>query len=458
MIFEELAWRDPIDAFAPLAGASHAHLLHAGVRSEQPGWSVIVTDPSSIYCVRNNRAIVDGADVDGDPLDVLQQLLKARSPADPAPEAPDAPFLTGALGFIGYEAGALLEPSVTGPVSPFSFPDVAFGFYDGALVFDRSNRRVYVAGLTADVAKNLKSAFHLQSQGEHSQNNADGVSSNFTTEEFQSAISEVIDAILKGDIFQANIAQHLSAREYSAAPFDIFGRLSSASDAPFGAFLQYEEGAILSNSPERFFRLSDYKGVRRVRTEPIKGTRPRGCTEEEDRELAKTLLKDEKERAENIMIADLMRNDLSRICQDESILEEEICKLVSLASVHHLVSIISGELKQELDVVDVIRALFPCGSITGAPKIQAMKTIAAIEPCGRGPYCGAIGYIDDRGNADFSVSIRTMMATSSQVGHDLVFPVGGGVTLRSEPEAEYQETLVKARSILRALEILDIAP
>ena len=458
MIFEELAWRDPIDAFAPLAGTSHAHLLHAGANSEQPGWSVIVTDPSNVYCARNGRAIVDGADTDGDPFDVLQHLLKSRSPFEPAPQAPDAPFLTGALGFIGYEAGALFEPSATGPVSPFPFPDMAFGFYDGALVFDRNNRRVYVSALTADIAENLKRIFHLHSQSDPSQNNADGASSNFTREKFRSAVSIVIDAILKGDIFQANIAQHLSAREYSATPFDIFGKLSSASDAPFGAFLQYEEGGILSNSPERFFHLSDERGVRRVRTEPIKGTRPRGRTEMEDRELADGLINDEKERAENIMIADLMRNDLSRICKDESIFEEEICKLVSLASVHHLVSIISGELKEGLGVVDVIRALFPCGSITGAPKIQAMKTIAAIEPCGRGPYCGAIGYVDDRGNADFSVSIRTMIATPGKIGHDLVFPVGGGVTLRSEPEAEYQETLVKARSILWALEISDIVP
>ena len=453
MIFEELAWRDPVEAFAPLAGVPDAHLLHAGAKSDEPGWSVIVTAPSAVYTVSDGRAVVNGAHVNGAPFGILQKLLATRRSAPVDGRASQAPFLTGVLGFIGYEAGALLEPTAAGSGSPFPFPDMGFGFYEGALVFDREHGRAYLAAATDEVAETLQSVFRQSVQEGKHQSNAEGLASNFSEEGFTTAISTVINAILDGDIFQANIAQHLSAMEYSAAPIDIFRKLSSASDAPFGALLQYEEGVILSNSPERFFQLTEQSGARRVRTEPIKGTRPRGVTKEEDKKLATALVNDEKERAENIMIADLMRNDLSRICEDESIEEEEICKLVSLASVHHLVSIISGALKEGLDVVDVIKALFPCGSITGAPKIQAMKTIAAIEPCGRGPYCGAIGYIDDRGNADFSVSIRTMMAMPESHGHRLVFPVGGGVTLRSEPDAEYQETLVKARSILRALEL-----
>lgn len=456
MIFEEFAWRDPVATFAPLAQRPHAHLLHAGAKSDQPGWSVIVTEPSTIYGARDGKAMINGAVADGDPFEVLQQFLRTRCSPETCCDASGAPFLTGALGFIGYEAGALLEPTARGPASPFLFPDMAFGFYDGGLLFDRHNHHAFLFATTSSVADALREVIHHPVQNPTPVSVAEEVSSNFSQGDFTAAILDVIAAILDGDIFQANIAQHLSAKGCRSTPFDVFRKLSAESDAQFGALLQYEEGTIVSNSPERFFRLTEEGGPRYIRVEPIKGTRPRGVSREEDENFARALINDEKERAENIMIADLMRNDLSRICTDESIVEEEICKLVSLASVHHLVSIISGKLQETLDVVDVIRALFPGGSITGAPKVQAMKTIAAAEPCGRGPYCGAIGYIDDRGNADFSVSIRTMMATLEKGGHKLVFPVGGGITLGSEPAAEYQETLVKARSILRALEMSDI--
>jgi para-aminobenzoate synthetase component 1 len=224
------------------------------------------------------------------------------------------------------------------------------------------------------------------------------------------------------------------------------------SSAGYAAFLPGREGAVLSASPELFFRIEPSSGGgARIVAEPIKGTRPRGATPEEDAALAAALLADPKDRAENVMIADLTRNDLSRICRDGGVREEAICALATHAGVHHLVSRIGGELLDGVDAAAALRALFPCGSITGAPKIEAMRAIAEIEGEGRGPYCGAIGFIDDAGASTFSVAIRTAVAERRSAALRLSLPVGGGVTLRSDSDAEYEETRTKARGLLAAL-------
>ena len=457
MIVEELAWRDPIEVFAPLAQRPHAHLLHAGGKAHEPGWSVIVCDPVKRFHVSGHAAFIDGKRVDGDPFGLLRGMLASRRQgAQRRGEGIKAPFLSGAIGYVGYEVGALLESTASGPVSPFPLPDMTFGFYNDALLFDREKSRAYLVSIGGNIARSkqadlLREIYNAPPVLRRPLPSAKNRSPNFSEEEFKNAVTMVIRSILEGDIFQANIAQHLSAQLESHNLLGLFHTLSQASDAEFGAVLQYEGAAIISNSPERFFQLQENDGVFNVRTQPIKGTRPRGETLEKDEALKLSLISDAKERAENIMIVDLIRNDLSRVCEDASILEEEICSVVSLSSVHHLVSTISGQLKSDCDVIDVIKALFPCGSITGAPKIEAMKTIASIEPTGRGPYCGALGYIDDSGAADFSVAIRTMIAAPNADGLDLVFPVGGGITLLSDPFSEYKETLIKARSIRKAI-------
>ncbi|MCA8889887.1 MAG: anthranilate synthase component I family protein, partial [Parvularculaceae bacterium] len=284
--------------------------------------------------------------------------------------------------------------------------------------------------------------------------------STFSTAQYRAAVAEVVERIRAGEIFQANISQVLSARlgENNTA-YELFTARSIAGGidgmANFSAFVKLNGGDIVSFSPERFFRVRHCSDGFSVVAEPIKGTRPRGANPASDRRLAQELLNDPKDRAENIMIADLTRNDLSRVCRDGSIREDEICALMTLPTVHHLVSRISGVLRADLGPLDVLEAMFPCGSITGAPKIQAMQVIADVERRGRGPYCGAIGYIDDGGEADFSVAIRTMIATESSAGSkspaSLSIPVGGGITVRSDPQSEYEETLSKAAGALTAL-------
>ena len=444
MIRRDINWRSPLDAFTPLAGEPHACLLQAGEAARDPGWAILAAFPEAVLTAREGTAFLSGARLDEAPFAALKKLAAARRLSDGAETG--APFSTGLVGYIGYEMGGALEPAGAGPASPFDLPDMAFGAYDAAALFDRKSRRAFILARTQIAAERLEEALGVAAvAAPEPLGGVGGVGSNFDAGAYRQAVAGVIELIRAGALFQANLAQQLTVEDV-VSPYEVFQRLMQG-DAAFGACLQYPEGTIVSNSPERFFSLTPLGDAMRLLAEPIKGTRARGENAAEDARLAAELLADPKERAENVMIADLTRNDLSRVCLDDSIREEAICELSTLASVHHLVSRISGVLNPGLGPADVIEALFPCGSITGAPKIEAMKTIAEVEKTGRGPYCGAIGYLDDRGGADFSVAIRTMIME----GRRATVPVGGGVTLRSDPQAEYRETLVKARAMLGAL-------
>jgi len=441
MIVQDLDWREPYAAFAPLTGEAHAHLLHGGDRAHNADWSIIAAFPKCVLEI--------GADDAGDPFGQLQALISERKIDDCARPA-GAPFVSGIIGYAGYEMARFVEPSLSLPASPFALPDMVFGVYDAAAVFSRKTRRAFLVGREETACIRLAAALGNDAPQRSVLPEYRQITSNFTARQYEAGVRSVIEDISNGDYYQANISHQFSIEtsgEFNA--FSLFRRLAGESDAFYGALLQYPDGAILSNSPERFFCVTQGEGgARRIVTEPIKGTRPRGAAALDDLALAQELLNDPKDRAENIMIADLMRNDLSKICCDGSIQEEAICELMSLANVHHLLSRISGELRDDVRFSDIFSALFPCGSITGAPKIEAMNAIAKTEQIGRGPYCGAIGYIDDSGAAEFSVAIRAMMVTKNN--KRLTIPVGGGVTLRSDPYQEYQETLTKAHSALEA--------
>lgn len=437
----EIDWRSPADAFAPLVGVAGAHLLHGGDRAQSADWSIIVAFPAGV--------VETGESASDNPFRRLDAALRDRGggslKAGPAP----FPFISGALGFAGYESARFVEPSLCLPPSPHGLPDCWFGIYDASALFSRSQRRCWIAGRDAAARRRLERALGADPLPPPQALAGGAPGSNFNGEQYERAVSEIIGAILDGDYYQANLSQAITVPLASDADaFTLFRLLASRSDAFHGAFLQFEGGAVVSNSPERFFRVEESAGgARRIVAEPIKGTRPRGDTPREDRALAAELLADPKDRAENVMIADLLRNDLSRICRDGTICEEAVCALMSLTHVHHLVSRISGVLRDDVRLGDIFTALFPCGSITGAPKIEAMRAIARLEKIGRGPYCGAIGYADDRGGADFSVAIRTLIVS----GGVCTLPSGGGVTLRSDPAREYRETLVKAGAALAAL-------
>ncbi len=442
MIVWEIDWRSPYEAFAPLAGAPHAHLLHGGDRSETAEWSIIAAFPADI--VSTNNVVESGNVFDALNERINERKIIARNKAD------HLPFISGHIGFAGYEAARFLEPTLRMPPSAFGFPDLVFGAYDAAAVFSRRARTAYIAGRDVKACRRLRGALGKERLSAPSLQKFGPPTSNFKQTRYEACVRTVIEQIREGDYYQANISHQINAlAEAPVDAFSLFRRLASNSDAQFGALMQFPEGAVISNSPERFFRIGPPADGRRIVAEPIKGTRPRGAAPAEDNMLAQELLNDPKDRAENIMIADLMRNDLSRICRDGAVREEAICELMKLANVHHLLSRISGVLRDDISFVEVLSALFPCGSVTGAPKIEAMNAIASFERKGRGPYCGAIGYVDDGGAADFSVAIRTMMLTEH--GRRLTIPVGGGVTLRSDPHKEYHETIVKASAAFDAI-------
>ncbi len=442
MIVKEIRWRDPLAAFEPFARTPRSILLHAGASARGARWSFICVRPSSTIESRSGATFVDGISSPLSPFEALANLHKKRRRPlnDHAP-----PFLSGLAGFAGYECGALIEPSAVGPAAGGPAPDFLFAAYDGAIAFDLQERRAFIsapdeaaaASLAVDLGETAPSAdlapLHF-------------AGSTFSAGRYREAVKDVIRRIAGGAIYQANISHRLQFKsDEPVDAFSIFARAIARSSAAHAAFLNVGEAQIVSLSPERFFSVAPDGDAFVIRAEPIKGTRPRGATPAEDEALARDLEASAKDRAENVMIADLTRNDLSRICADGSIREEAIAELQTHATVHHLVSRISGTLRPGIDAAVALASLFPCGSITGAPKIEAMRTIAAVEGTGRGPYCGAIGYIDDRGGADFSVAIRTAIVSGRRV--DL--PIGGGVTLRSHPEAEYQETLDKAAWFLK---------
>lgn len=437
MVSIELEWQNPIDAFAPFAGVPHAHLLHAGDGGNDAEWSILVATPVEVIEDANTKS-----------LQRLDEIIHQRSVV-PVTEGMDFPFWGGILGYIGYEAASLFEPSLNIPASPYLLPDISLGVYDAAALFSVTSKRMFVVGRTEIACKQLCEALATKQAMPRSSLPSFQLGSNFSASDYKNAVNSAIENILDGDFYQVNFSHRITAQsEVELDAYSIARRVLSESNSRFGAFLQFDQGQVVSASPERFFQIEcGQQGGRRILTEPIKGTRPRGKNDNEDILLSGDLLSDPKDRAENIMIADLLRNDLSRVCDDHSIREDSICELMTLKNVFHLVSKISGDLRQGITFSEILRALFPCGSITGAPKVEAMRTIARTEKIGRGPYCGAIGYFSDSGRADFSVAIRTVMVS----GKSLSIPVGGGITLRSDPEKEYRETLDKAKGALSSI-------
>lgn len=457
VLVREIAFLDPLRAFAALRDLAAPVLLESARLDPRLGrWSYVAADPFLRLTSKEGRIRLGEERRTGDPWTILERCLaRFHLPRDPAVASP---FQTGAIGWIGYEAARHLERLPAAARDEPPFPDLELAFYDTIVAFDHLERRSWIlaSGLPerAPEARFERRRLRLETFAERlarapalalpSRLAVPPPTSNFTRSEFEAAIQRVIDYVLSGDIFQANLAQRFSTPLPDGLdPFDLYRRLRRITPAPMAAFLDFGSTVIASASPERFLRLEGS----RVETRPIKGTRPRGRTPQEDELLARELLASEKERAENVMIVDLLRNDLSRVCRPHSVQVPELCVLERHPTVHHLVSTVTGELESGRGSVDLLRATFPGGSITGAPKIRAMELIAELEPDRRGPYCGVILWLGFDGAMDSAITIRTLAI------HDrtLTFAVGGGITALSEPTAEYEETMAKAAALLRAL-------
>jgi para-aminobenzoate synthetase component I len=480
---------DPAGCCAALEGLPYRLFLDTASTGSRFGrYSFVTADPVAV--VRSRGAETECLDrttgtcraTHGDGLVALRQLV-APHVAEPVPGLP--PFQGGAAGYIAYDWGLTLERLPAPRYDDLGLPDLVIGLYDWVVAWDHESSRAWListgipevsterrrarAGVRAAFVRQRlvtgDSGLGIRDSGLGSQDSKFAtqgsqqapsypvergwwspsleLKSSFTRAGYLDAVARVREYIFAGDIFQANLSQRFEAVTDESA-WSFYTRLRKRNAAPFAAFLDFPEVVVVSASPERFLHVS---ANGRVETRPIKGTRPRGVGPEHDAALGQALAESAKDRAENLMIVDLMRNDLSRVCAPNTVHVSELFSLEHYATVHHLVSTVVGELGPGRDAIDLLRAAFPGGSITGAPKLRAMEVIAELEPSRRGVYCGSIGYWSVTGDLDTSIAIRTAVFQEGRV----YFSAGGGIVADSDPEQEYLETLDKARAMIDTL-------
>jgi para-aminobenzoate synthetase component I len=458
---------DPVRCCEQLEGLPYRLFLDSAAVGPRLGrYSYVMADPVAVVRTRGDNAA----------LEKVRQLVwphRATS-GDGLP-----PFQGGAAGYLAYDWGLTLERLPAPRFDDLALDDAVIGLYDWVLAWDHVTGKAWLISTgipaapdrrgarAAERAEGVKDCLVRRGRAlarpgdgrsedrplrtEHAPSFPveggwwDGLAlrSSFTRADYLNAVSRVREYIYAGDIFQANLSQRFEA-PLVQAPWDFYRTLRRVNPAPFGAFFDVPGAPVLSTSPERFLRVS---AAGHVETRPIKGTRSRGLGPEHDAALGQALTESAKDRAENLMIVDLMRNDLSRVCEPGSVRASELFALERYATVHHLVSTVVGDLAPSFDAFHLLQAAFPGGSITGAPKLRAMEIIAELEPSRRGVYCGTIGYWSTTGEMDTSIAIRTAVVRDGRI----YFSAGGGIVADSDPEQEYQETLDKVRAIVDAL-------
>ncbi len=453
---------------AVLERLSHAVFFEsAGADLESGAWTLLAFDPLWRVEVREGRlrrATRERDDL-GPALAGLAAIWPAPVRYDPAPPIP---FVTGLAGSLAYDLKDCFQRYPSRARREWPHPDLALGFYDVVFGWKRETGEAWAVatGFDGVAADPSRAVTRLEAAWSRLSEALDGVSAgdaealihtdesmwsaqtptaltDFTRDGYLRAVERALEHIAAGDIYQVNLSQRFWV-DPAPTPATLYRRLRAVAPAPFLAYAALPDGGgIASSSPERFFSI---RGSR-IETWPIKGTRPRGTSPEEDVALAEALRVSEKDRAENVMIVDLARNDLGRVCEIGSIRVPALWEVETHSNVHHLVSRVVGDLRDDITPVEVLRALYPGGSITGAPKIRAVEIIDALEPVRRGIYTGAVGYWDASGDADWNIAIRTVT-----VGRGVAsFHAGGAIVADSTPEGEYEETLVKASGMMRAL-------
>jgi para-aminobenzoate synthetase component 1 len=471
----EIAASRPIDvaeAFRDLPGLA---LLESARPGRNARWTFLSADPMAVL-----TEPTAGADPFADARLLLGRLA-AGAPEGLGDDAIVPPFLGGLMGYLGYELGDVLERLPSPQADDQGLPRLRLALHDWTIAWDRRTGGAWLAGRALD-GDEARLARRLDEVLGRILGIADGRStaagfvddrplelafrSSLDRAAYEAGVQAVRERIARGEIYQANLTRRLSTA-FDGDPWPLYRRLRTGDPSLFSAFLDVGPGApghetargsaparpraILSASPEPFLAVSR-DGL--VSTDPIKGTRPRGRTREKDRALARELLTSAKDRAENVMIVDVLRNDLGRVCRPGTVRVRRLCRLERTAAVQHLVSTVTGRLAANRDAFDLLGAAFPGGSITGAPKIRAMEILRELEPTRRGPYTGALGWMGPDGAMSTSILIRTLVAD----GTNLTLHVGGGITWGSDPAAEWEETVAKARGPLGAIGGFEAAP
>lgn len=453
-----LSVEDLLQALLNLSPSRHVAILDScGLRPPDARYLIAGFDPFEIVEaqaqeVRITRPPTGAEKIEsGDVLSILDERLERYS----VPTAPDVPVAGACIASLSYDLARSFERLRSFPPAPsISEPYAVLAFYDTLVVYDYLLKTTKIVSCGApERAAQFEEALRPASKAEEDSGCASAptqkATSNFTRAQYLSAVRRIKEHIAAGDIYQANLTQQFSVPLKDAlSPARIYLRLRRAHPASFAAFIRRREDVVISASPERFLRVESEGTKRRVEAWPIKGTRPRGQTPEEDARLRAELISSEKDRAENIMIVDLLRNDLGRVCRYGTISVPELFTIQEHPTLFHLVSKVRGTLREEASAGELLRASFPCGSITGAPKLRAMEILDEIEPVRRGLSMGAIGYFSFDGTLDLGVAIRTMTVRDGAAR----FNVGGGIVADSQPEDEFEESLAKARALLSALD------
>jgi para-aminobenzoate synthetase component 1 len=452
----------PLDLFTPIANEPWSMWLDSGESEHIDAcFDILVWQPEVTLCTYGDETHIHHKNTDkrviseDDPLTLLdnvQQQILAKLVSSKQ----KLPFLGGALGYFSYDLGRRFEKLPEQAKQDINLPEMAMGIYAQAIIFDRKHKQYFLIcqedkrpTLEAFLQKMINTK---QSQAKELDNFAMTSSwqSNMDKASYIEKFNQIQQFLSSGDCYQINLSQRFNA-EYQGDEFKAYVALRNENKSPFSAFIRFESTAILSVSPERFLQLSEGK----VQSKPIKGTMPRSTDKQQDEKNAQQLANSIKDRAENVMIVDLLRNDISKVCKANSVIVPKLFDIESFPAVHHLVSTVEGQLAEQYNACDLIRGAFPGGSITGAPKIRAMEIIEQLEPHRRSVYCGSIGYISNCGKIDTSITIRTLICQKSgqKNNHGKIYcSAGGGIVADSVATSEYQETFDKVHRILPVLE------
>ena len=421
--------------------------------SQDNRYDIIAADPFLTLCTKGEKTVIEQRSghkktSELDPFHLLQLQLKSF----PIQRTTSLPFCGGAIGHFGYDLGRRIEKLPNIAIDNEETADMLVGIYDWAIITDHQKKQSYIAsyGLHSQTQPQWSSLLGLLNRQEKKANAILSVSgplrSQLSLKQYQTAFNKIKRYIREGDCYQVNLAKRFEV-DARGDPWHAYKLLREQNAAPFSAFFSAPELTLLSSSPERLLKVHN----RQVETKPIKGTRRRDLTDPiRDKALANELEQSIKDRAENLMIVDLLRNDLGKVCKLGSISVPKPFALESFATVHHLVTTITGSLAEKQDAIGLLRACFPGGSITGAPKLRAMEIIEELEPDRRGPYCGSIAYIGFDGNMDSNILIRTLVYNNNK----LRFWAGGGIVTDSKVNDEYQEIHDKAAALLALIEQL----
>ncbi len=449
----------PLDAFNRLVSRPGVFFLDSALPAHKNArYSFLGCDPFLTLKTKRRKITLSDKngvlETEGNPFEHLRELLSQFTVKN---NRGYVPFPCGAVGYLGYDLCHFIEKLPCKAGDDLGLPDMYMGFYDTVTCYDNLSGKCYVVGIDFGIDDSLNGRMELlagilcgnpAAPQEPWRNTPDssvsgnGLRFNFTKGKYKDAIKCVKKYIASGDVYQVNLSQRIET-EINIPPHELYRRLRSVNPAPFSCYVDCGDAAIVSSSPERFLRVHN----RRVQTRPIKGTRPRGKNKKSDDMLTRALLASPKDDAELTMITDLERNDLGRVCNYGSVKVTERKALETYPTVHHLVSTIEGDLHERYGVIDLLKAAFPGGSITGAPKIRAMQIIDELEPTQRSVYTGAIGYIAFNGDMDMNIAIRTFIMK----GKTVYFQVGSGIVADSNEEEEYEETMHKARALIDSL-------